>query len=892
MKITIDGREIEVNEGEWLIKAAQDHGTYIPRFCWHERMKPVGMCRMCLVEIEGTRGFPPACTTPVAEGMVVHTQTEGVKKVQDGVLEFLLINHPLDCPVCDRGGECPLQDQTLAFGPGESRFVEEKRHWEKPIPVSDLVLLDRERCIQCARCYRFADEIAGDPLIQFGERAGQTEIVAFPDDPFASYFSGNTVQICPVGALTAKPYRFKARPWDLSGIETSCTTCAVHCRGALEATSNHLVRLLGVDSEPVNQGWLCDKGRFGYELVHAESRIRSPMIRKATDGPNGPSSELVECSWPEALDAAADGLRRALELNGPQSVAVLGGARCTNEDAYVWARFAKSVLRTDNTDAQLGDGLPAEVALGLPHATISDLDSAAAIVLACGDLKEELPVLYLRVKRAAVELGVPLIELAPLATGLTPYTDASLRHAPGEQAELARKLANALGGTRTGDQDVDRAAALLDGRDGHIVMVLGRGDLAEVADHTVAAASALAAVDRARFLVALRRGNVRGALDLGLAPGFLPGRVTLEQGREWFEQIWDGVPEAEGLDALGILGAAEQGRMHALVLLGADPVHDFPDQTLARNGIDSAGFVIAVDAFLNESTRRADVFLPVAMWGERPGSVTNLEGRIQRVGQKISPDGTVMPDWRVASELAYRLGADFDLESAEEVQDEIAIVAPSHLGIDSMLLRRARDGVVVPKAEHEDEIVLGRLSMRLTDASWEPITPQPEELEPEELAAIEESVAAGDEAESSGDTSETPGVAAGEGAHQRPSLHVWTKDASTGAAPARDAYALRLVTGRTLYDLGTTVACSPSLAPLAPEPVLRLHPKDRDRIGTADGATVRATSARGSIMLKVLGDDRVLAGTAALIFNLSGLGAGDLIDAGESVTDIRVESVR
>jgi NADH-quinone oxidoreductase subunit G len=259
--VNIDGREVQAEKGELLIKVAQDNGVYIPRFCWHERMKPVGMCRMCLVQVDGMRGYPPACTTPVADGMVAHTDTDAVKKIQDGVLEFLLINHPLDCPVCDRGGECPLQDQTLAFGPGESRFTEEKRHFEKPIPLSSLVLLDRERCIQCGRCTRFAEEIAGDPLIEFHDRSDHTQVLTFPDEQFSSYFSGNTVQICPVGALLSKPYRFKARPWDLTTAETTCTTCAVGCRGALQSSSNRLVRLLGVDLDAVNQGWLCDKGR-------------------------------------------------------------------------------------------------------------------------------------------------------------------------------------------------------------------------------------------------------------------------------------------------------------------------------------------------------------------------------------------------------------------------------------------------------------------------------------------------------------------------------------------------------------------------------------------------------------------------------------------------------
>ena len=318
INISIDGKTVDAEPGELVIKVAQEHGIYIPRFCWHERMKPVGMCRMCLVEVEGVRGFPPACTTPVTDGMVVTTQSDAVKKIQDGVLEFLLINHPLDCPVCDRGGECPLQDQTLAFGPGESRFIEEKRHFEKPIEISDLVLLDRERCIQCARCTRFADEIAGDPLITFVDRGDRTQVLNFPEHPFASYFSGNTVQICPVGALTARQYRFRARPWDLATVETSCTTCAVQCRGAVQSSSNRLVRLLGVDSEPVNHGWLCDKGRYGLEWVHSEKRVLEPQLR--TNG------ELAEVSWPEALDAAADAIRKA--SRAPRSELDRGARRC------------------------------------------------------------------------------------------------------------------------------------------------------------------------------------------------------------------------------------------------------------------------------------------------------------------------------------------------------------------------------------------------------------------------------------------------------------------------------------------------------------------------------------------------------------------------------------
>ncbi len=895
VSITIDGKTVQVPKGELLIKAAQEHGTYIPRFCWHERMKPVGMCRMCLVEIEGVRGLPPACTTPVADGMVVNTLSDAVKSVQDGVLEFLLINHPLDCPVCDRGGECPLQDTTLAFGPGESRFTEEKRHWEKPIAISDLVLLDRERCIQCARCTRFADEIAGDPLITFNERSGHTEIATFPDEPFSSYFSGNTVQICPVGALTAKPYRFRARPWDLTAVETSCTTCSMHCRAALESSSNRLVRLLGIDSEPVNHGWLCDKGRFGHDAINQEDRVRHPMVRR-----NG---ELVACSWPEALDAAADGLRNALAKGGASSVALLGGARGTNEDAYVWARFAKGVLRTDNVDAQFGDGLPAAVALGLPHALISDLDDARAIVVLGVDLKEEVPVLYLRARRAAAELGVPLIEITSAATGLTKYAVASLRHAPGEQNDTAAALVSAIGGTAAGDDAIDAAAGALSGRSGQVVVIVGRANLAEHADATVGAVAKLAEIDHAGFLVALRRSNVRGALDLGLAPGFLPGRVSLEAGRDWFEELWGAVPSEPGLDALGILEAAADQRIGALILLGADPLGDCPDADLATRGLAGAGFTIAVDTFITPSNRAADVFLPVTAWGEQDGTVTNLEGRVQRVTRKVTPEGTAMPDWRIAAELALRLREDFDLATAEEVQDEIARVAPAFAGVDAALLRRARDGAVLPIAEHADELVLGRLSIPITAASWEPIAPGADLEAGGEDGAAEAVVTAG-ESEPAG--SEGAPIAAGDATSEAagnevapvvagpelPALHTWDGHAPTPSRPGRDAYALRLVSSRVLYDGGVMAQATPAFASLVRPVELRLNAADRDRIGVSDGDRVRIASARGQLDLVVRADTGVTAGTAVLAWNLPGAGAGSLIDASAPVTDLRVESIR
>ncbi|MFN8034968.1 MAG: NADH-quinone oxidoreductase subunit NuoG [Acidimicrobiia bacterium] len=856
---TIDGKTVEAEKGEMLIKAAQRAGIFIPRFCWHERMKPVGMCRMCLVEIEGVRGLPPACTTPVTDGMVVHLQQENVEQIQDGMLEMFLINHPLDCPVCDRGGECPLQDQTVAFGPGESRFVEEKRHWAKPIPVSDLVLLDRERCIQCARCTRFADEIAGDPLITFEERGQYTEIATFPDEPFASYFSGNTVQICPVGALTAKPYRFKARPWDLSSVESSCNQCAVQCRVSLQSASNELLRMLGVDSEPVNHGWLCDKGRFGFRYVHSENRITTPQVRRG--------GGAVDATWPEALDAAADILFRTIEEHGPEGIGVLGGARGTNEDAYVWARFVKGVLRTDNVDAQLGDGLPADVVLGMPRARISDLDTAAAIVLLAPDLKEELPVLYLRVRRAAEELGVPLIDVSARGHGLSRYADATLRYLPGHASDVTTRLAGALGGAPAGDAAIDAAVELVGERAGDVVVVLGRASIAESAAATVGAAAALAALPNVRFLSALRRGNVHGALDLGLTPGFLPGRVKLEQGAEHLEPVWGAVPETAGLDATGILRGAADGSVRTLLLLGADPLADFADRVLAREALERVTSLIVVGAFPTDSSARADVFLPAALYGEKAGSATNLEGRVQRVGRKLAPQGTAMSDWRIAAELAQRLGVDFELTSAAEVQDEIARVAPAYAGIGSATIASARDGVVVPL--DEQGLVTGPAAPG-SGRSWDPIP-----------AGTDAVPTAPD------DAGTEPAAPA------RPPLHTWSSGASASSdVPASDAGAFRLVSGRTLYDAGRACAESPALAGLAAPAVLRAHPGDLERIGAADGAAVEVTSSRGTHTMTVVADSTISPGTAALAVTQASPGAQDFVDVARFVTDLRVEAIR
>jgi NADH-quinone oxidoreductase subunit G len=901
VSVTIDGTVVSARRGELIIDAAERHGVYIPRFCYHPRMKPVGMCRMCLVEVDTGRGpaLQPSCMLECTPDMVVETESEVAKKAQEGVLEFLLINHPLDCPVCDKGGECPLQDQTMSHGPGESRHVEEKRHKAKPIPISDLVHLDRERCILCDRCTRFASEVAGDPLITFINRGNDTEVNTFPDEPFASYFSGNTVQICPVGALLATPYRFKARPWDLVQAESTCTTCSVGCRITVDSSRNEVLRYHGVDVDPVNWGWLCDKGRFGYEALDGEGRLVEPHVR-------GADGTLAPARWAVALDAAAAALRDAVEADGPDAIGVLGGARLTNEDAYAWAKLAKGVLGTDNVDAQLDDGLPAAAVVGLPRATIDDVcRPGGTVVLLAPDLKEELPVLYLRLRHAIVEDGATVIEVAPRSGGLSHLVAASLAYRPGEMAEVVRALVGEAGqGKDAGGVDpqaLASARSLLAAADGPVTVVVGRPSLAESADFAVdAAATLLRARPDTRFLPVLRRGNVHGAIDMGLAPGLLPGRVDLDGARGWFATVWPGVPARPGLDARGILTAAAEGRLRTLVLLGVDPLADFPDRDLARRALDSGVTVVATDLYLTESSSRAHVVLPAAGATEVDGTTTNVEGRVSALRRRVTPPGTARSDWMLAAELAFRLGADLGATSPEELWAEIERVAPAHAGITAELLAspEAADGIVVPLpdlAAVDREAAAGEEGPEHAgEAASAPVAAEAV-VEADTTAEAQAADAAATEAaaeEVAEDGTIAEGATADGPAPAGPAHPPLVRLGEVPAAPLAplDAYGVRLVATRKLYDLGVTVQRSPHLAGMAAEAPLALHPSDFGRLGVQEGDQVRVTTSRGSATLRVVRDEGVPRGAAAAVVNQPGVDVMALLDPSEPVTTLRVDT--
>ncbi len=767
--ITINGRTVAARKGELIIAAADRANEYIPRFCYHPRMNPVGMCRQCLVEIEGPRGpmMVVSCMTPVADGQVVRTDTPQVKRAHEGILELLLANHPLDCPVCDKGGECPLQDQAFSHGAGESRFVEEKRHYEKPIAISDLVYLDRERCILCDRCTRFADEVAGDPLISFTQRGNNTQVMTFPDEPFASYFSGNTVQICPVGALTAQPYRFKARPWDLEQRESTCTTCSVGCRTVVQSSRDELLRYQGVDSDPVNWGWLCDRGRFNFQSVNSEDRLVSPQVKSG--------DSFVSTSWNDALENVA----RALRLATPGSVAILGGARGTNEDAFMWATLADS-LGVTMRDAQMNDGLPASI-FSYPQATIDSACAGGTVILLAPDLKEELPVLHLRLRDAIDKKRIRVIEVSSHESGLTKQAWRSVR---AESGTIASALSSLLADTTVASQLAS----------GPVTIVAGRANLAEAAELTMAAVdAAIAVAPNATVLPVLRRGNVRGALSVGLAP-------------------------QNGKDAVAILEAAATGQVDCLVLLGADPLSDIADADLARRGIAGAKFVVAIDTFLTPSAAHADVVLPAAAYGEKDGTTMNLEGRVTNVVQKITPRGTSRADWMIAAELADLVGHDTGVTTLADVQKLLASRI-SGFGASTTTVAVKRDGVVVS-------------------------VPTP----------------------------------------TRTSLAVTS-------APPRNSYEFRLDLSRKLYDRAVATITSPALAELSPGASVCIHPLDLERVGASEGATVRVSNNHSSITLPVRSSESVPRGTAVVPFNQPGADIRELVRHGDSVVDVRIESI-
>ena len=645
--VVIDGFEVNVPKGTLVIRAAEQLGIQIPRFCDHPLLDPVGACRQCLVDIEiNGRAFPKpqaSCTIPVEPGMIVKTQLTSpvAEKAQRGVMELLLINHPLDCPVCDKGGECPLQNQAMSNGQGETRFEGVKRTFQKPINISSQVLLDRERCVLCARCTRFSEQIASDPFITLNERGALQQVGIYENKPFESYFSGNAVQICPVGALTGASYRFRARPFDLVSTPSACEHCASGCDMRTDVRRGKTLRRLAGDDASVNEEWNCDKGRWAFKYVTAIDRLTTPLVRNA-------SGELVAASWPEALAAAAKGLKSA-------KAAVLVGGRATYEDAYGYSKFARVALGTNDIDFRSRLSSNEECEFLAAHVVGSttrytDIDRADHVLLVGFEPEEESPIVFLRLNKQVRKRALKVTAIATkLSIGVEKLNGEFVKVAPGQEA----------------------AAISSQSLTGKSVILVG--ERAAESAGVLSAVAALANSSSAKIAWIPRRAGERGALEAGAIGNLLPGGrpVADAAARVDIAAVWgaDSLPTENGKNSNEIYAAVNAGEIGALLVGGVDPL-DGDNSQSALAALEKA-FVVSLEIAPSAVTQRADVVLPVAAITEKSGSFLNWEGRARSFDAAVA-DSLNRSDLRILSMIAEEIGASVNLATVTSAIKEIA----------------------------------------------------------------------------------------------------------------------------------------------------------------------------------------------------------------------------
>lgn len=966
--LTVDDREVVVPAGTSVVDAANSVGIEVPIFCHHPRLEPVGMCRMCLVEV-GTpavdratgqvqlddagapviRFFPKlqaGCTMPVSAGMVVRTATAEVADARRSVLEFLLTSHPLDCPVCDKGGECPLQNLTLRYGPGASRFPwAEKYRFPKPVPLGPLIALDRERCVLCARCIRFEDEIAGDQVLGFENRGRGMEIVSFSDPPFDSKFSGNTSDVCPVGALTTKDFRFESRVWELQPRPAICGHCPVGCNLTYDERYGRILRAMPRQNDAVNEIWLCDKGRFAHHHAASPERLATPLVRR--DG------ALVPATWEEALGVVAERLRGVIDAHGPAAVGGIAGDGLCNEDLYLFGRFLRAVVGTNNVDHAPGiidDDLVARVGAG-PATRLTELGPGTTIVVAGLDVEEEAPVLYLNLFKA-IRRGAKVVVVSGRPQKLDPHAASVLRYryradeAGGGEVDvvtalLAESLArrDVLGDAALSalKADLAEAGAGLAGLAGHpihdVLMDAAVTAVAE-AEHLLvlygqearglgmlpALAALAASTGRAGQtddgLIAVgRHANAQGAADMGVRPGWLPGYRPVgapDAGGDLVAAGWPTEPPATAG-----LGAAEMlaGGVRALLVVGADPAGD---EERAEEALEGLEFLVVQELFLTRTARRAHVVLPAQSLPERDGTLTNLLRRVQRTYAAARPVGQALPDWRILALMAVRMGVAEAFDSAADVFEEIARAVPQYAGLSYAALGAAQPTEptdrLLPFApildarhvEYEGTSYANAFGLGMAWPVAKPDAAAPATSADVPAAPDDTSDAAGaqgdtiDAAAAEGDPGDGAGSAAAR-AHDA-SDHVlamerlapvlaWRPAARRAPAPPADDDALTLVTAARLYDAGTVLAHSAVLSPLIPEPYVELSPFDALPRRIADGARIRLVGGRGAVTADVRVRDGVTPGTVVAPLGLAWETPLAVLLDGHATAVVRLEPV-
>jgi NADH-quinone oxidoreductase subunit G len=655
--LVVDGVEVTAPEGTMLVDAAKHGDVEIPVFCYDPKLgEPVGACRMCLVEIEGMPKLQTACSTPIRDGMVIYTQTERVHEAQEAVVEFLLVNHPLDCPVCDKGGECPLQDVAMGWGPGKTRMSDPKRHFQKPLPLSPLVRIDRERCILCYRCVRFSQEISEDEQLQLLERGDRTFVGTFDERPYVAPFHGNITELCPVGALTSETYRFRARPWDIEDAGSICTLCPSQCNVMFTVRDERVARVLGRDNHEVDDGWLCDKGRYGFQMMSSPDRITAPMVREG--------DRLKPVSWAEAIEAAAKGLREA----GSRTAAIVGG-RTSNEEGYLVQRILREALDSPHVDSTASGPVDRQhlVELSRPDLSvpISALERADSILVVGTDPLHSMPILDLWIRKAVRRSAARLAVASERPTALDGGAVGVARYAPGNAGDFLEALARGVErkrGAKAREEALGIAPLLRDAES--VVVVCGEGsagpELLGVLD-----ALEIGTNDGSGLLLVPDEANARGLREVGCLPSAGPGLSGAKAGRS--------APE--------IRNALQTEDLSSVLLVNADPVRDHPKGDEWKKAIQAADFVVSLAMFEDASTALADVVLPAETHAEKEGTVTHPDGRLQRLRPNVPHPNQVKPGWEVLLELSAALGKELGLNTSPEVLAEIANEVPFYAGI-------------------------------------------------------------------------------------------------------------------------------------------------------------------------------------------------------------------
>jgi NADH-quinone oxidoreductase chain G len=841
--LTIDGQVITCPLGWTVYEAASSVGIHIPTFCNHEKLVPVGACRMCLVEIEGALGLLTSCTTPARDGMVVKVHTSpaaaGACKAN---IEFLLTNHPLDCPVCDKGGECPLQDQAMQDGPGTSRYVEEKRHKLKRHPLSELIVLDQERCVLCWRCIRFLDEWADDHELDLFGRGAGTQIDTFPGRPLRSKWQGNTIDICPVGALTSRTFRFQARVWELTKTPSICPLCSVGCNIVLGVKTNQVRRVTPRENMEVNDAWICDRGRFGHGFVDHPDRLTRPLIRR--------HGELQAATWEEALDLVGRRFKEIIGADGPQAIGGLGSTRVTNEANYLFQRFMRTVVGSNNVDhlARMPVG-------ATPLSSLPDLENKDVLFLLGIDPSTEAPLVELWIKKAVLRHGTALLVASSRWLELGRYCGSWLGYRPGGEETLMNGLARAIldAGLASPASRVSNRQEFEQWIKGYDAKRVERetGVPYEVIWQT---AEMLARAQRPAILYGSgwtwgKRGqakldalanmallladvdtgfiagdnNTLGALEMGVVPDLYPGQQPFQDTRlrNRLSNLWGAkLSPVEGLGFEGMMAAALEGTLKALWILGSDPARD---SRLAGPVLRAVPFLVVQDLFLTETAQQAEVVLPAASFAETDGSFFNVTGRMQALRAAKRPPGEARPDWRILSEAARRMvdgrqrGA-WDLGGPEDVWLEIARISPVYRGVD---LETIGSG------------------------GWQ--RPIPSRVARRAFALVESEM-----------------------------------------APSAPEYPLTLVPGRVLYDRGTMLRCSERIQALVPQAFVLVHPSDAEKLGLSDGDAASVASASGRLELTVRVDDGVVTGVAFAPVSLSETPLSQLFSDSGTLPQVRI----